>query len=96
MPGAGSRVAYRRDPKHGEPGRDPLELGGWRVPGDGQVRPGVRRPLQVGSQHGRAAVYRKLFQVHLLARTVTQGGISPPASLTLRTQFVPSPSMDTR
>ncbi len=60
-PGAGSLVASRHDPKHGKPGCYPLELGKRRILVNGQVRPGIWRPLQVSLQHGRAAVVHKLF-----------------------------------
>ena len=61
----------RHDPEYGEQGRYSLELGQRRILVDRQMCPGARRSLQVGLQHGRAPIWRDLFEAHLLAAAVS-------------------------
>ena len=91
-----SRWVPRHYPEHGEAWCQPLELRERRILVDWHVRASVRRPLQVSLQHGSAAIRPDhFFQVRLLGRPMTQGGLAP-AALTFRTQFASSPSMHTR
>ena len=90
-----SRHIPRHNPEHGETVRHPLKLGQGRVLVHGDVRPGVRRPPQVGLQHSRPPINRDLFKAYLLLTPVAQDGL-PPAARMFCTQLVPPPSIDTR